>query len=83
MENIVEMIKEWIFDPATFINNEIECIKKLTDLIKNEFQHDVKIQRELFDNFYKWLDNMTEQEYDSTCLTDKCEIFFFKNKKTC
>jgi hypothetical protein len=32
-----------------------------------------------FDNFYAWLDGLTQEEYDDMSLTDKCEKFFFKN----
>ena len=37
----------------------------------------VSQQRELFDKFYKWLDDMSEAEYDKMSLTEKCEKFFF------
>ncbi len=39
----------------------------------------VSNQRELFDNFYKWLDGLTQAEYDDMSLTDKIEKYFFKN----
>ena len=41
----------------------------------------VSNQRKLFDNFYNWLDNLTEAEYDDMSLTDKCEKYFFKIDK--
>jgi len=42
-------------------------------------RHDSR--RELFDNFYKWLDNISEAEYDDMSLTDKCEKYFFEINK--
>lgn len=35
-------------------------------------------RRELFNNFYAWLDGLAQEEYDDMSLTDKCEKFFFK-----
>ena len=40
---------------------------------------EVSHRREQFDNFYKWLDNLTQDEYDDMSLTDKIEKYFFKN----
>ena len=37
-----------------------------------------KIKRDMFDNFYAWLDVLTQDEYDNMSLTEKCEKFFFK-----
>jgi hypothetical protein len=37
----------------------------------------VSDRRKLFDKFYQCLDEMSEAEYDSTSLTEKCEKFFF------
>ena len=34
--------------------------------------------RILFYNFYRWLDGLSESEYDKMSLTDKCEKYFFK-----
>ncbi len=41
----------------------------------------VSNRRELFDNFYNWLDNISEAEYDDMSLTDKCEKYFFEIDK--
>jgi hypothetical protein len=37
----------------------------------------VSQQREMFDNFYKWLDDLTQYEYDEMSLTEKIEKYFF------
>ncbi len=37
----------------------------------------VSNRRELFDKFYTWLDELTQEEYEDMSLTDKCEKFFF------
>lgn len=38
-------------------------------------------KREMFDNFYNWLDNLSQAEYDDMSLTDKIETYFFKNNE--
>ena len=49
------------------------------DQVKKLNIDDVSNQRELFDNFYEWLDGLTQAEYDDMSLTDKIEKYFFKN----
>lgn len=48
------------------------------EIVKLFAKSDVINRRELIDNFYAWLDGLTQHEYDDMSLTDKCEKFFFK-----
>jgi len=57
---------------------------KIIDLLKKYLKEQlilsgVSNRRELFDDFYKWLDDLTQAEYDDMSLTDKIEKYFFKN----
>ena len=54
----------------------LKRIEELEQLILSGVSH----RRELFDNFYKWLDDLTQEEYDDMSLTDKIEKYFFKNQ---
>lgn len=41
---------------------------------------DIK-RRELFNDFYAWLDSLSVEEYDDMSLTQKCEKYFFEINK--
>ena len=52
-------------------------LDKFTD--ENIERHSQKLfNRKLLDDFYKWLDDLTEEEFDVMSLTDKCEKFFIE-----
>jgi len=70
-------MKEKIEEICNKLNREQLSVVGATAELLDLFS--VSNRRELFDDFYKWLDGLTQAEYDDMSLTDKIEKHFFKN----
>tara|TARA_R110000851_G_C12777034_1_gene534865 strand:+ start:119 stop:403 length:285 start_codon:yes stop_codon:yes gene_type:complete len=84
----LDSLKEYIFDELIEEHKNTKDINEAINTYAERY-HEMQLKllnlpivsnrRELFDDFYKWLDGLKQAEYDDMSLTDKIEKYFFKN----